>query len=124
MIDPTLIPLDDLAVDSYINPNPDAPCPHRGTVYDISRVSYIGIALRDGARLCSSCINETVPGLAGVLDLVADLQFAIEESQRPALLAVACRGLFKAATQELLHDIDWLATNARNTIRAVPSEAS
>lgn len=120
MTDVTPIPLDQLAVDSGINPQPDAPCPHCGSVYDVSRGSEIGVALLDGARLCSDCINDSVPGLAGVLDLVTDLQFAIEESERPALLAVACRGLFKAATQSLLYDLEWHAELTDRHLQSVP----
>lgn len=124
MTDPTPIPLDQLAVDSGVNPQPDAPCPNCGESYDVARGCYVGISVRNGARLCSRCINASVPGLAAVLDVVVDLQYVIEESEQPDVLAIASRGLLKAATQGLLHDIDWLATNARNTIRPVPSEAS
>lgn len=123
-IHPDSIPFDQLAVDQGHNPTPDAPCPNCGESYDIARGCYVGISVRGGARLCSSCINATVPDLAAVLDVIVDLQYVIEESEQPDLLAMASRGLLKAASQELLFDIDWLATNARNTIRPVPSEAS
>lgn len=101
------VTFDQLAVDSGINPLPDAPCPNCGSDYDISRGCEVGISVRGGARLCSECINESVPGLAAVLDLVTDLQFTIEEAEQPALLALASRGLIRVAAQTLLHDIDW-----------------
>ena len=123
-IHPDSIPFDQLAVDQGHNPTPDAPCPNCGDEHDIARASYVGIAMRDGARLCTRCINTSIPGLAAVLDVVIDLQYVLEEAEEPGLLAAASRGLLKAASRELLYDIDWHATNARNTIRPVPNEAS
>ena len=122
--EPKSVPLDELVVNYGLNPDPDADCPNCGSGDDVSRGCYVGIGVTDGPRLCSDCINATVPGLAAVLDVIVDLQFILEEAEHPDLLAIASRGLLKAASQELLHDIDWLATNARNTLRPVPSEAS
>lgn len=122
--EPKSVPLDQIVIDAGINPQPDADCPNCGEGYDIARGCYIGISVRNGPRLCSACINASVPDLAAVLDVVIDLQYVIEEAEHPDLLAMASRALLKAAVQELLYDIDWLATNAKNTMCAVPSEAT
>lgn len=121
---PERVPLDELAVDSGYNPNPGADCPNCGEGYDINRNCLVGISLRNGARLCSTCINTSVPDLAAVLDLVTDLEYVLTEAEQPDLLALASRALIKAADEILLHDVDWAATRAKTTMRAVPSEAS
>ncbi len=100
----------DLHVDNNINPFHDAPCPSCGQTGDIMRNCLVGIATKNGPRLCSPCINAVAPDLAAVLDVVGDLEYVIEESENPTVLAISSRALLKVAVQTLLFDVDWQAT--------------
>jgi len=122
--EPTPVEWDQIIIDIGYNADPGADCPNCGEDYDIARGCVIGIAVRDGARLCTGCINASVPDLAAVLDVVRDLQYLIEDSAQPDLLAMASRQLVKSATEMLLYEIDWAATLATRNIHAVPSESA
>lgn len=118
-----LTPLD-LHIDSGINPHYSAPCPGCGTEWDIARNAVVGIATKDGPRLCSECINAVAPDLADVLDVVSELEYVIAESENPYVLAICSRALLKVAVQTLLFDVDWQASSAARALHIVGGESA
>lgn len=114
--------LDNLVIDSDLNPHYDAPCPGCGRDDGVSRNCWIGVAVKDGPRICGDCLDALVPDLSKALDLVTDLEWLLtEDAEDPALLALASRSLMNMAVQRLLFDVDWQDVRSQRESESEPA---
>lgn len=108
----------EIAIDHGLNPQYDADCPLCG--YDqVGRNCHIGVAVKDGARLCDECIEKHMPGATMTLDYLWDLQCELESSPDIEVAATTALNLLTNGIAQLLIDPFKTVELTEPTLRAV-----
>lgn len=109
----------EIAIDHGLNPQYGADCPLCGND-QVSRNCLIGVAVKDGARLCDECIEKHMPGATMTLDYLWDLQCALEAAPDLDVAATTALQLLTNGIAQLLIDPFKTVELTEPTLRSVP----